>query len=178
VKWVEGKGRARSTWRARPLGCPWGSESPLLTRWPARAWLDGLQGAGLHRAGSLGERLPGLISGQHLSRLLAQGGEEGEVGGHEGGGRRSEGGQGRAGVWPRLYRAMADGAIPEPELPAAAGRSTHGEPLGPAVVSVSHERELAFPCDPRLFRHCKQRGAVRARVRARVQDCSDVVTAR
>ena len=94
----------------------------------------------------------------------------------EGGGRRAD----RAGGWPRLHRAMADadGAIPEPELPAAAGRSTHGEPLGPAVVSVSHERELAFPCDPRLFRHCKQRGAVRARVRARVQDCSDVATAR
>ena len=93
------------------------------------------------------------------------------MGCHEGGGRRAEGGQGRAGGWPTLYRAMADadGAIPEPELPAAAGRSTHGEPLGPAVVSVSHERELAFPCDPRLFRHCKQRGAVRARVHARAR---------
>jgi hypothetical protein len=62
----------------------------------------------------------------------------------EGGGRTGQGaGRGCTGQWQ-----TPNGAIPEQELPAAAGRSTHGEPLVPAVVSVSHERELAFPLRP------------------------------
>lgn len=164
---LRGRGEEGARGGAEGWWGQWASESPLLTCWHACAWLGRPPKSGADRDRSLGESPPGLISGLSISRLLAQGGEEGGEGGHEGGGRRAD----RAGGWPRLHRAMADadGAIPEPELPAAAGRSTRGERLGPAVVSVSHERELAFSCDPRLFRHCKQRGAVRARVHARAR---------